>query len=241
MRVGARFPLVVAGALAGLGASAAAAQSAEPRLNGYVTAATAYWNHGLAQNRGATLELGFDYQRPSGLFVGARAENVDYASEHWYQRPRDREINPYVGYHRRLANWSWNVALSRYLYPGASVDYDYDEVSGSIGVRDRFFYTASYSARFYGIPRSALNQEVSFTQPLRHDVEVGVAIGRFDLRGTPASFTHWNLGVSKIWRRFVLDLRYYDSGYRPLTYLGDPSNQVVLSVSYALHRGRPRT
>jgi uncharacterized protein (TIGR02001 family) len=236
VRVSIGLTLAVAGALACLGASAAAAQSAEPMLNGYVTAATAYWNHGLAQNPGATLELGFDYQRPSGLFVGARAENVDYAIEYSYQRPRDREINAYVGYHRRLPNWSWNVALGRYLYPGTSVDYDYDEVSGSIGVRDKFFYTVSYADNFYSIRHSALNQEVSFTQPLRHDVEVGIALGRFDLHGTLASFTHWNLGVSKIWRRFVLDLRYYDSGYRPLTYLGDPSDEIVLSASFALRR-----
>ena len=231
---------VVLGVVVSACAADAAAQNPLPSLKGYVTLASAYWDHGFAQNDGATLEVGIDYERPSGFFVGARAANVDYAIDFSHTRPRDLEVEAYAGYHRRLANWSWTATLGRYAYPGSAVDYDYNQIGGSVGVRDRFFYTASYTNDFYGLERSALNQEVSFVQPLHGDVEIGAALGHFRVRSTNVSFTHWNVGASKVLRRFVLDLRYYDSAYRSLSYLGDPSDAVVLSISYALSLRRDR-
>ena len=108
----------------------AAAQNPAPSLNGYVTVSNAYWDRGLAQNDGATLEAGIDYERPSGFFVGAHAANLDFAVEYSHAKPRDLEIGAYVGYHRRRPNWSWTATLGRYAYPGAAIDYDYNALGG---------------------------------------------------------------------------------------------------------------
>ena len=115
------------------------------------------------------------------------------------------------------------------------------ELTATVGFRDRVFYTASYSGDFYSLDHESLSQELAFAWPLARDVELGATFGRFAVSGTAIDYTHWNVGISKLVRRVVVDLRYYDSGYDRVSYLGDPhANQYVLSVSYALRGTRSR-
>ena len=80
------------------------------------------------------------------------------------------------------------------------------------------------------------------TFPLVWNLELSAALGRFDVDVTSTSeFTHWNVGLSKVARRVVLDLRYHDNDYELVTPLGDPaSERFVLSVSYAFRGARAR-
>jgi len=218
---------------------AAHAQDPASDLNGYVTLSSGYWKHGLAQSDGASLQLGIDYQHYTGFFAYARAMNVDYP-QNYDGRSRDVEGSAYVGFHRRRAEWSWTVSMGRYIYPDTD-GYDYDEVSASVGFRDRVFYTASYNDEYYVRGNSALNQEISVAFPLPGDFEVGGAVGYFDVSGGGPEITHWQVGVSKLVGRMALDLRYYDGNYEWRNYLGDPTaDHYVLSVSYALRRTRSR-
>jgi uncharacterized protein (TIGR02001 family) len=216
----------------------AAAEDAALGVNGYLTLGNGYWSHGLSHNDGLSVQAGVDWQHGSGWFAGGWAANVDYAVEYAPDEPRDLAVDLYGGFHRRSGDWSWTLSLGRYLYPGTAIDYDYSELSGTIGYRDRFFYTASYSDAFYGAERAALNHELSFALPLRGDFELGGAVGHFAISGGDVGYSHWNVGASKVVRRVVVDLRYYDSGYDWIGWLGDPdANHYVVSVSYAL-RGR---
>ena len=140
-------PSWVAVVIALVGSGAARAQDPVSELSGYVTLSSGYWKHGLAHNDGASLQLGIDYQHYTGFFAYARAMNVDYP-QNLPGQSRDVETSAYVGYHRRRAQWSWTASLGTYIYPGAG-DYDYDEVSASVGFRDRVFYTASYNDEYY--------------------------------------------------------------------------------------------
>lgn len=232
-------PILVA--TAALAASvAASAQDAGPSVNGYITLGNGYWSHGLSQNDGASVQLGVDYQHQSGFFTGAWAANVEFAVEYSHDQPREIVADVYAGLHRRRGDWSWTVMLGRYVYPDTAIPYDYTDFSGTIGFRDRLFYTASYSNDFYALDRESLNQELAFALPLPRDIEIGATLGRFAVSGTNVDYTHWNLGVSKLVRRVVLDLRYYDSGYGWVGYLGDPQAQYVLTLSYALRGKRSR-
>lgn len=230
-------PWVVA-VIALVGSGAARAQDPVSELSGYVTLSSGYWKHGLAHNDGASLQLGIDYQHYTGFFAYARAMNVDYP-QNLPEQTRDVETSVYVGYHRHRAQWSWTASLGSYIYPGAD-GYDYDEVSASVGFRDRVFYSASYNDEYYVRGASALNQEVSVAFPLPAEIEIGGAVGYFDVSGGP-EITHWNVGVSKLVGRTALDLRYYDGNYDRRNFLGDPdADHYVLSVSYALRGKRSR-
>ena len=233
-----RFLLALAACAA---APCAFAQESAPNLKGYATLATGYWKHGLAQNTGVSAQLGIDFEHHSGFYVGAWATNLDFALEYSSENQRRLEADVYAGYNKRHEQWSWNVGLGHYLYPGTAVGYDYNELNATFGFRDRVFYSAAYSDAYYGLWRASLNQEVSFTYPLRGNVEIGGGLGKFRIRGDVLDVTYWNVGVSKLVRRVAFDLRYYDGNYQWLTFWGDPNaNHFVLSVSYALGNGRPR-
>jgi uncharacterized protein (TIGR02001 family) len=237
--VGGRARSLVAVVIALIGAGAADAQAPVSEWKGYVTLSSGYWKHGLAQNDGASLQVGVDYQHYTGFFAYARAANVDYPQNYWGQI-RDIETSAYVGFHDRRENWSWTASVGRYVYPDAG-RYNYGEVSASFGFRDRVFYTASYNDEYYTPGASALNQEISVAFPLRRDVEVSGAVGYFDVSEGGPGIEHWHVGVSKLVGRMALDLRYYDGDYRSGSFLGDPDgNHYVLSVSYALRGNRSR-
>jgi uncharacterized protein (TIGR02001 family) len=222
-------------------APVALAQTAVPNLNGYVTLSTAYWKRGLAQDDGASARLGVDFEHHTGLYVGAWAQNVDFAYEYSATQPRDIEADVYAGYHQRRELWSWNLGLGRYVYPGTAIDYDYNELSATFGFRDRLFYTAAYSDSYYARGHSSLNQEVSIAFPLRGNFEIGAALGKFAIADGVLDVTHWNVGVSKLVHRLSFDLRYYDGNYASPSYFGDPdAHHYVLSISYALRGARPR-
>ena len=215
-------------------AGAADAQSFVSDLSGYFTLSSGFWRHGVAQSDGAALQLGVDYQHYTGFFAYARAMNVAYPQNLPYQE-REIETSAYVGYHERGERWSFTGSAGRYWYPGAA-GYDYDEWSGSVGFRDRVFFTASYSDDYYGAGYSALNQELSFLFPLPRNIEAGGGVGYLDIDGGP-QITHWNLGASKLVGPMAIDLRYYDGDYYSRSYLGDPdADNFVLSVSYAVKR-----
>jgi uncharacterized protein (TIGR02001 family) len=225
----------------GCAASGLATAQDSPSLNGYVTLANGYWSRGLSQNDGLSVQLGVDYQEKHGWFVGAWAANVDYEAEKYWDEPRKIESEVYGGYHRRNEDWSWTLMLGRYFYPDTSISYDWSELSATVGYRDRIYYTAAYTDRYYGIWRTSLSQELSFAVPLRGNFEIGGTLGHVNIENAPIDYTHWNLGVSKVVRHVVIDLRYYESGYDYVGFLGDPYGpQYVLSVSYALRGGKPK-
>jgi len=222
-------------------AGGAAVAQDSPSLNGYVTLANGYWSRGLSQNDGLSVQLGIDYQQQAGWFVGAWAANVKFEVEKDWAEPRKIESEIYGGYHRRNGNWSWTAMLGRYFYPNTPISYDWSELSATVGYRDRIYYTAGYTDRYYGIWHTSLSQELSFSQPLRGNFEIGGTLGHVEVANTPIGYTHWNLGVSKVVRHVVIDLRYYESGYDYIGFLGDPKYpEAVLSVSYALRGSKSR-
>ena len=188
------------------------------------------------------VSLGIDYQHPSGLFAGGWAANVDYEVEVSYDEPREIVADLYVGYHRSAHGLVVDVPRSAdtcIQTPG------FPTITTRSARRSAFAIACSTrphtATSSIAGSRSALNQELSFALPLRGDIELGGTLGRFALSGSDVDYTHWNLGVSKVVRSVVLDLRYYKSGYDWLTYRGDPNaNQYVLSVSYALRGKRSR-
>jgi len=142
------------------------AQEAGPNLNGYATLSTANWKHGFAQNKGASAQLGIDFEHPTGFYAGGWAANVDFAQEYSQEESRvaSRPTST-PATTSGASNGRGTLASATICIPGAAVNYDYNEVSATFGFRDRVFYTAAYSDAYYGRWRASLNQEVSFTYP----------------------------------------------------------------------------
>lgn len=213
----------------------ALAQPASSTLRGYVTATTDYVHRGLSQSdSGGALQLGIDYQHASGFFTGLYASTLDYARASVRDRLGRLAADYYAGYGRRSGDWFWSVALTRYTYPGASIEYDYDELSASATFRRKFSYSVALSRDLLSFGRTAIDQEAGLTWPLPWNVEFAAAVGTFRVNDVPGGgYSYWNAGASKVLPRLVIDVRYYDGGAAPLRLLGGGvEDQWVLSLSY---------
>lgn len=220
-----------------LPASGVFAQDSAPGISAYVTVANDYLQRGLSQlDSGVSWQLGLDYEHTSGFFAGGLAANVGYVVEQTLPEERNYLVDYYAGYTWGRRDWRFNVALGRYAYPDASVDYDYNEITFSTTFRKRFSYAAGYTDRFYSRPYTAWYHELGFAQPLRFDLELSVAVGYFNAE-IPAyeNYTHWNVGLSRVVRRVAFDLRFFETSADTVSFLGDPAGDAwVLSVSYGL-------
>jgi uncharacterized protein (TIGR02001 family) len=227
----------------------AAAQAAGSKISGYVTVTSDYRNRGLSQSLGEpSLQFGGDFQHATGFFAGGRAATVEYAAAAPRGSSRHGEATLYAGYSRRVGTWSLVGSLGRYTYPGSDFDYDYSELSGSVGFRNRVFVAASYTGDFLNRGVAALNHELGIALPLGAGFEIGAGLGRFRSSGLDVDYTHWNFGASKLVARFGIDVRYYDNSHSVRYYENMPGARVplgapvpgewVLSVSYGFNPGR---
>lgn len=234
MRTGARTAWLAALAGVLLAPAPLRAQGLRDAVSGYVTLTSDYRRRGLSQSRGEpSVQLGADFQHRSGFFAGAWLASVEYSPTSEGRSSTEREVGYYAGYSRRVQDWSLTATLGRYLYPGTSFDYDYGEVSGSVGYRDVIFLTASYTDDLFSRGTSVLNTELGGVLPLPWRLELGATLGRFEASDIDEGFTHWNAGLSRTFDRIGVDVRYYDNTRYFASPMGETSgDEWVVSASY---------
>lgn len=197
-----------------LAAQTAQGQLARENFGAYVTLTSDYRFRGISQTlNDPALQAGFDLQLPSGFFAGVWGSNVDFFANRFRSGPRDVEIDLYAGYSSDFhEDWSAVVSAVFYSYPGSSVDYDYVEVSTALNYRDLGTLQVSYSNDALARGKPALNYELGAQYPLASSWEVGGILGYYDTsRVFDTGYVYWNAGLSKSWRKLVLDFRYHDT------------------------------
>lgn len=218
-------------------ASPVAAQLSSTRqITGYLTVGTDARNRGLSQvyDDDTATEVGIDFYFPSRAFAGAAISNVSYPTRTQSLKSREYLIKLYAGYGWERSNWNITTSLGYYRYPDTTIDYDYSDLTLVIGYRDRLFYNLSVSNDFLSSSNAAVNHEVGITWPLAWNIELSAALGEFDSRGPASSYTHHNVGVTKLLGPFSLDLRRYDTSREVVGRWGSSAaDDWVLSVSYA--------
>jgi uncharacterized protein (TIGR02001 family) len=225
-----------------LAGGSATAQPVQSNLNLSLTVASDYRVHSLSQTAGGpSARVAVDYAHESGFFAGGFAANVDFDYESERRRPRDLQLDFYAGYSWQSRRWSMSFALSRYLYPDIEYDYDYTQANVGFGFRDKYFFNAAYADHWLGLRQRGYDYQFGLAQPLVANLELGIDIGQ--TRVSPflgGHFTHWDVGVSKLFDHIALDLRYYDSTLASPTLLGEPGgDRWVVSLAYAISpRGR---
>jgi uncharacterized protein (TIGR02001 family) len=219
--------------------AAGAPRPSGPSVSAYATLTSDYRSRGLSQSDGgAAVQAGLDYQHTSGFFTGLWASTVDYATQAPRSDPRNSEAEVYAGYNWRSPKWSATTAAARYVYPGTSGEYDYNEASAGFGYRDRLFVTASYTDALLSIGPPLLDTAVTFAVPLPLGIELGGTLGRVDSDAFwGGRYTYWNTGVSRPFGHFGIDLRFYDNNAAGYGLYGEPlPDQWVLSLSYGFTR-----
>ena len=203
--------------------------------------ASDYRHNGLSQTDGdAAARVSVDYSRAAGWFAGGYVANVEYASEARFREPRELEIDVYGGYEWRQRDWSTNVQLSRYVYPGIAVDYDYSEAGANFGFRDRWFLELGVSDDYLGVFGTSYRYRGGLALPIVASLELGLNAGEFRASEVyETRYGFWDAGLSRVVGRFALDLRYHDNGYTGASIYGatGEDERWVFSVSLALAPG----
>ena len=230
--------LLYAGVLIGAPPSPVVAQlNPTTQITGYVTLGTDARSRGLSQiyDGSAATEIGVDLGFPSRFFTGAAISNVSYPSTTQFAQPRERLIKLYAGYDWVRANWNLGAWLGHYRYPDTVVDYDYSELTFVVGYKNRLFYDVSVTDDFLSLSGTAVNHAIGFTWPFAGNIELSATLGRFEWRGPESSYTHYNVGITKLLGPFSLDLRHYDTSREIVGRIGSSlADNWVLSLSYAI-------
>ena len=196
-----------------LAAGQCAAQTGRENLHVALIVATDYRHYGLSQtDSDGAFRVSLDYEHDAGFFAGGFIANVEHAYEYRRRQPRELQVDLYGGYVWRNDAWTSSIALSRYLYPDSVPGYDYTQLIVAADFRERLFLTAAYSDDHLSWGSASYHYEIGAAWPLVWNLELGMNLGRFRAPDfVEGEFTHWDVGLSRVFGRVGLDLRYHDT------------------------------
>jgi uncharacterized protein (TIGR02001 family) len=153
------------------------------------------------------------------------------------------EFDPYLGYNWPLQEpWSLRLLAVHHDYPwnNPGRHYNYDEVSATLGLADRAFFTAAYAPDLSidgpyrsATGRSALSYDLALHQPLLRALSANAGVGYYDLRwAVDSGYVYWNAGLAYDFGRLQLDLSYIGTSQaaRSLFYEDVAVNRLVATL-----------
>jgi uncharacterized protein (TIGR02001 family) len=225
----------------------ALADEASP-FSANVTLATQYLFRGISQTGGKpTIQGGFDYANPNGIYVGAWGSNISWLSDPGVATSASLELDTYAGYRNSFAtDFSYDVGVLRYNYPGnygTNLRADTNEIYGLIGYK---WITAKYSrstTNLFGVANSSGSGyfDLSGSYALEG---TGVTLGAHYGHQTVAnntfySYSDYNVKVTKDLSGYGVSLMYSKTNDKTGSYVGPTGTDlgkgwVVLSLSRAM-------
>jgi uncharacterized protein (TIGR02001 family) len=213
------------------------------------TFATDYVFRGISQtNEDPAIQGSLDYSHPIGFYLGAWGSNVDDSIS-----KGNIEIDFYGGYrHELFKDFSFDLSVIYYLYPGSGDDPEANYVEGHLGLS----YALSalpltptigvgynYSPDFFGEDGIGhyVNGKLGLSLPYGFGLagELGyqwvegdklTGHGQGEGGGDGFDYTHWRVGLSKEVLGFNLDLSYHNTNEEDfLGKVGD--ERVVFMIS----------
>jgi uncharacterized protein (TIGR02001 family) len=195
----------------------ALASGADGPWSATVSATTDYVFRGVSQTYdSAALQLGANYQSPTGWFAGAWASNVNP----YPHAGASEELDLYTGVTRPIGpDFSTRLAYTHYSYVDdpRPAHYDYDEFTLTAAYLDRLAATLSYQ------PDSSLYSTLGFVRhrpmggleltgrwPLRDDLAVFAGAGYYDLqRLFGVSYWAGDVGLAYVYKQATVELSHF--------------------------------
>ncbi|MEZ5441638.1 MAG: TorF family putative porin [Lysobacterales bacterium] len=209
----------------------------ESPFSGSLDFVSDYAFRGISQtNEDPALQLGVEYGFESGLYVGSWASNVDFVDGDG----ADFELDIYLGWGTDLTeNVAFDVQLLRYIYPGTSsgVDYDYNELIGSVTFSEAVTFTLGYSNDVFASDETGIYYAVSGSYGLPWwELSLDLSLGYYDLDDTVGdSYTDYSIGVSREFGAVTAGLTYIDTSDSDVLedfFGANNENRVVFSLGY---------
>lgn len=224
----ARACLTLAAALA-LAPFAASAQESESPYSWNVTGVSDYLFRGVSQtDEKPTLQAGFTYTSPVGLYAGVWGSGVDFGAG-----DPNTELDYLIGYGVDVSdNVNFDVLINRYTYIGAS-EQNYNELITTTTFAKQYKATVAYSNDVWNSGTDGWYFAVGGEWPLPKDFTLSANIGRSTFEKDIAKdYTDWNVGVSRQFGMFNVGLGYYGTDSDGRYNSGKLANsRVMLSVA----------
>lgn len=191
--------------------AAFAEEAATHTFTGNFGLTTDYLFRGVSQTQNKpAVQGGVDYAHASGLYAGVWGSNVKWVDAGGYKDNNSLELDLYGGYKGAMGPISYDVGAIRYFYPGDYVQNatspDTTEVYLGLGWEFLTFkYSHVVSENFVGWKGTANQKtrgsqyyDLSAAYNLDGGWGIGAHVGYQHVKdNTDASYTDWNLFVSK--------------------------------------------
>lgn len=166
-----------------------------------LSATSDYVALGISRTAGEpALQGGISWESGSGYYAGLWASRVDYGYyAAGFQDERRLETDLYLGRGFALMpDWSADIALAHYAYPGADStrDYAYHEALASLHYRDRASLGVSLIRNLFTLGESSRSLEARLHLFAVAGVSFDTALGRVDGPGD-RDYAHGRLMVSR--------------------------------------------
>ncbi len=215
--------------------TAFAQESSSPLLgtvSGNVAIVSDYVFRGISQtSNNAAIQGGLDWDSGAGLYLGTWASSLNFGDAN----AATTEVDLYGGYAGAIDNFSYDLGVIFYWYPGArgALNYNLWEVYGKsgydFGVAD-ISAGIAYTPDNFGATGDATYLNAGLNIPITDMLSVSAAMGYWMLTQGAKDQTDWNIGATmSVYDWFDIDARYYDSD---ISFLGKfADNRFVVSIS----------
>ena len=183
-------------------------------ISASATLASDYVWRGVSQSQeDFALQGDLTFEHESGIFGGIWGSSVDFTPEYIAAEDEDDaklETDLYIGYGFDFSdNLSGDIQVIRYFYPGTAegIDYDYNELIGSLTFNEMITATVGYSNDVFASEEDGLYLGLSGSYGLPWwDLSLDGEVGYYALDNfvvdendhvSDLKYAHYSLGVSK--------------------------------------------
>lgn len=177
----------------------ASGHAAASELSGNATATSDYVWRGTTQSDGKpVLQAGAKLDGASGAYVSAWASGVEFPSA----PDASRELDLVAGWSGALSpQWSMDVNITHYRYPGSAVDLDWTELNSSLSWNQDHWLQVGYSRHALAGEHPGIYAQLGARRHLDARLRIEAAAGRYWFDGldsegrTHGGYHHLQLGA----------------------------------------------
>jgi len=185
-------------------------------LGGSFGAGSDYTFRGVSQTMGMhAIQASVDFSLSSGLYAYAWGSNVDFVPENEPDDGATHEIDMAVGFTTELGDdWSMDLTLIRYLFPGTNgdADYNYNELMAAFWYDEKYSATVAFSGNVDGTGADSLFYKLGASFGLSYDMSLDVNYGYYDLRAAyGTAYSYIEAALARTLGNTAITLAYNDT------------------------------
>ena len=197
-------------------AAPSAAEDVEYLFGGSFGAGSDYTFRGVSQTMGNyAIQASLEFSLSSGVYAYVWGSNVDFMPDGATDDGASHEVDMAIGYESDISeNWSVDVALIRYVFPGTvgGIDYDYNELMAAVWYAGTYSATVAFTGDVDGTSEDSLFYKLGASYELPSDTTLAVNLGHYDLSDAyGAAYSYVEVALAREIGNTAITLAYNDT------------------------------